>query len=143
MLGVFSWTFTRDTWKISRTEKKEKEQYEIRIKQIDEIRYKLEFVYGPLYTLLNKSELFPNPEVDYTELSGDDKGYLDNIFSRYSYIIKTNIFEYWKVNIQPKQADSVDSDFSNPWYNIPNEFIEFINNEYSELNDGYRILSEN
>lgn len=104
---------------------------EDRRNQIEDAKNELEKAYGPLYTLLRHARRIETDDRT-VELSGFHKPQLDEILSTYPFMFPTEIYDLW----QKKIRNLVDA----PYYHIPLEFIEKMNEEYDRRVKKYNEL---
>jgi len=107
--------------------------------RIEDARNELEKAYGPLYTLLNTYVPFGEEEKSF-ELYPEGKRDLDKIMATYPFMFPSEIYDYWRKNVQ-KAMPYVDTTNLQPvGYEIYKEFRDKINEEYDRRVKEYNEL---
>jgi len=108
--------------------------------RIEDARNELEKAYGPLYTLLNKFNIYVDPKKEYW-INPDEKNHLDKIMATYPFMFPSEIYNLWLEKIRGLEPVLVDSATLRPTdYKIPLEFIDKINEEYDRRVKKYNEL---
>jgi hypothetical protein len=111
--------------------------------QIEDARNELEKAYGPLYTLLNKSE-----KAEHTDfwLDFDERKKINEIIATYPFMFPSHIIELWQQKIRNLASTLESSDLRSTKYEIHlDDYLELrkmINEEYASKVKSYRDLLE-
>jgi len=107
--------------------------------RIEDARNELEKAYGPLYTVLNKFAPFTEEEKSF-ELSQEEKSLLDKTMATYPFMFPSEIYDYWRQNIQNLGPYAYTSNLQPAGYEIYMEFRDKINEEYDRKVKEYNEL---
>jgi len=105
--------------------------------KIDDSRFELETVYGPLFTFLSSYKKKVN-DTDEPLMNSSETSFLNNIFSTYPHIISNKLYNYWKEKIHNVDPDFIGHD--TVYYHIPIEFVDEFIAEYEGKVNTYRKL---
>lgn len=116
-----------------------KEEQSQKNRTLEDIIRKLEYVYGPVYNILNQVELLVvNEGRDHVSITPAEKDRIDVIFSKFSYLIEIEVRNYWMENIHRTNNVMVRTDTLDVIeYNIDNVFVDMINEKYRAYNSAY------
>lgn len=107
--------------------------------RIEDARNELEKAYGPLYTILNRSKYEGVGKIilEIMDLDEFDKNELDEILSTYPFMFHSEIFEYWRNEIQGIKSSRR---YGGSSHGIPVKFRDMINKEYDVRRRRYNKL---